>query len=150
MFLTSDKIKEAISNSELGIAPFDSNLLKDASYTFTLGKIVRTLKNEGALDSREDPLFHEAQISGDGYELKPGSFGIFLTEQKVTLNGKFVCLVSTRATIASMGLDVTQSSFFAEPDTDNQFALEITNRGPLSVKLYPGTKIAKGAFSRVS
>lgn len=61
-------------------------------------------------------------------------------KERVTLNGKFVCLLSTRAIIAQMGLDVTQNSFLCESDTNNQFALEVTNRGPISVKMYPGTK----------
>lgn len=149
MFLSANKIKELVAQMEIGITPFSEANLKGASYTFTLDNRVKFLKSKPYLDSRDDPECEESTISENGYELKPGEFAIFYTKEKVNLNGKYVCILSTRATIAQMGLDVIQTSFLAEPDTNNPFALETTNNSSLPVRMYPGTKIVKGVFSLV-
>jgi deoxycytidine triphosphate deaminase len=146
MFLTKEQLKNLITAKEIEITPFDPANLKDASYTFTLGSKVKTLKEVDSLDSRRTPLFDESEISEEGHELLPGAFAIFHTKERVTLKGKCVCLLSTRGSIAHMGLDAIQSSSFAEPDTDNEFALEISNNGLLPVRLYVGTPIVKGVF----
>ncbi len=82
----------------------------------------------------------------DGYVLNPGEHVLGMTAERVTLHGKYSCLLSTRATCAQMGLDVTQSSFYCEPDTDNKFTLEISNTSSLPIRLFKGIKIVKGIF----
>ena len=118
MFFSGEQLNRLILEREIIIEPFEPNNLKSMSYTFVLGNTVRVLKKQSFLDTRQAPFFNEMQIPDDGYELNPGDFAIFLTKEKISLNGKYICLLSTRSTIAQMGLDVSQSSFFAEPDTD--------------------------------
>ena len=149
MFLSGNQIKKAITNGDFIMSPFEPKNLNGASYTFTLGNKAKKLKKEMAIDARDEPEFEEFAIDEGGYEIKPGEFAVFYTREKINLKGKYVCLLSTRATIAQMGLDVTQGSFLCEPDTDNPFALEITNKGPLPIRLYPGLKIVKGLFGQV-
>lgn len=147
MYFSTKSIQRLVSEKEIIIDPFDPKNLKGCSYVFTLGSRIRVLKSAESLDARMDPDFDEFEMDEKGYELRPGQFAIFFTQEKVTLNGKFICLLSTRSTIAQMGLDVSQSSFLAEPDTDNPFALEISNNGNISVRLYPGIRIVKGIFT---
>lgn len=149
MILTAPQLKKLITNGKISITDFNEKNLKGVGYTFTLSTRVKTLKKKKFLDSREDPEFVEKEIGDKGYEMKPGDFAVFYTKEKVTLNGKFACLLSTRATIAQMGLDTCQGSILCEPDTDNPFALEITNRGPLPIQLFAGTKIVKGIFIKL-
>lgn len=149
MFLSAEEIKDLISQRKIDISPFQESQLKGVSYTFVLGKKLKTLKKKEMIDSRGEVEFDEREMDESGCQLNPGDFAIFYTEEKVDLKGKYVCLLSTRAAIAQMGLDVTQNSFLCEPDTNNQFALETTNRGTIPVRLYPGTKIAKGIFSEI-
>ncbi len=149
MFLSGKDIEQLVKNKEIIIEPFDAGYLKGASYTLTLGSKYRILKAKEFIDSREDPEFEEYTIGNDGFELKPGSFAIFYTKEKVSLNNKFTCILSTRPTIAQMGLNVTQSSFFCEPNTDNQLALEISNNGSMTVRLHVGTKIVCGVFGKL-
>lgn len=150
MFLSGTEIVKAILSNEITISHFNKENVKGASYTFTLDSKYKRLKTNKLLDCRVDPEFEESTIGEDGFELRPGSFAIFYTKEKVTLNNKFTCILSTRPTIAQMGLNVTQNSFFCEPNTDNQFALEISNNGPVAVILYPNIKIVCGIFSRLA
>ncbi len=150
MFYSKDQIHDLVIKGEIEITPFDPNLLKEASYTFTLDSKIRTLKNKEFLDSRIDPEFDEIEIPEQGYKLNPGELVLCNTKETINLKGKYICLVGTRSTIAQMGIDVAQSSFIVEPDTNNQLILEVTNNGSLPVVLYPGTKIIKGIFSSVN
>jgi dCTP deaminase len=146
MILSARAIEEKIHNGEIVITPFDPKNLKSSSYTFTLGKRLRKLKQEQELDLRVDPVLEEIPFPEDGFVLRPGEFILAETAEKVSLNGKVACTLSTRATIAMAGVDVMQSSSYCEPDTDNTFTLEISNAGSMPVRLFPGIKIVKGVF----
>ncbi len=149
MFLSGEKILKAVKDNKITISNFKKENIKGASYVFTLDSRVKTLKSKKYIDSRVDPEFNVKDIGPDGFLLKPGSFAVFYTKESVKLNGNYVCILSTRPTMAQMGLDTNQGSIFCEPNTDNQFALEIVNNGSIPVKMYPGTRIAVGVFSKL-
>ncbi|MDO8590194.1 MAG: hypothetical protein Q7R69_02885 [bacterium] len=150
MVISEDKIRRAIEEKEISIQPFNGSLLKDVSYTFTLSnKFCLPKVTTEFIDARDSIEFEEKVMPDEGYLLRPGEFIVCYTKEKVTLNNKFVCLISTRASLAQMGLNVTQGSFLTGSDTDNIFALETSNNGNLPIKLFPGMKIAKGVFLRV-
>ena len=150
MFLSKMQLQKLILQRQISIEPFDIGNIKEASYTFTLHGIVKKIKQVTLLDVQVPPDFETIDISENGYILNPGDFAIFFTKEKVTLNGQYVCLLSCLSKIAQIGLNVTQGSFFAEPDTNNRFVLEVTNTGPFPVILYSGTKIIKGIFSKIA
>lgn len=81
--------------------------------------------------------------------LHKGDFVTIKTKEKLTLSPTVACLISTRGSVAGKGLDATQSSFFCEPDTNNQITLEISYNGPESLVLKPGDSIAKAVFMAV-
>lgn len=139
MFLSSQEIKEAIASGDLNINPFSEAYLKPVSYTFTLHE---TLK---------DPATNsEIVMSTEGYLLEPGAFVLGKTKESVNLQNKYICLLGTRGSIAQQGIDALQSSTIAEPDTNGQFTLEISNRGSRAIHLVPGMAIVKGIFSKIS
>ncbi len=127
MFLNKQAIQEAVRNGDISISDFNDEYLKAASYTLTLGPI----------DGKSTK------------ELKPREFVLLETKEKVTLNGKYSCLLITPAYLAKQGIDVTQGSNFAEPDTDNTFILETSNSGNAPVTFTQGMKIVKVVFARI-
>lgn len=138
MFLSSEKIKQAVNSGDLIIFPFFDENLKPASYNFTLDE---TLK---------DPLTgKEIIIPSQGYVLKPGSFVLGKTRERVNLKGNYLCILGTRSAFAQKGVDVLQSSTIAEPDTDGQFTLEISNHGPEEVIVFRNQKAVKGIFCKL-
>ncbi|MBI4121795.1 MAG: hypothetical protein HY461_00530 [Parcubacteria group bacterium] len=138
MFLSGRQIKAAVESGELIISPFSDGNLKPASYNFTLDNV---LKN---------PVSGEAiSISSDGYKLAPGAFILGRTKESVNLNNKFLCILGTRSSLAQQGIDVLQSSSIAEPDTNGQLTLEITNRSSQPVMLVASERVVKAIFSRV-
>ncbi len=122
MILSSKSIQQAIKNSLITIEPFDAANLKEASYTFTLQ---------------------------DEITLQPDEFAVGLTNEKITLAQSICCFLSTRGSVAQMGVDTLQSSTFVEPGSNNQLKLEIKNNSNVPVTLAKGTKIVKGIFSEI-
>ena len=127
MFLNKEAIKEAVKNGDIGISDFQEENLKAASYTLTLGLL---------------------QVK-ETLELAPSQFVLLETKEKITLNGKYSGLMITPAHLARRGINVTQGSDFAEPDTDNIMILEISNNGNEKVVFTPGMKILKIAFVKM-
>lgn len=119
MILSSKSIEEAIRNGLITIEPFDPANLKGASYTFSL----------------QDELI-----------LEPGDFIVGVSKEKITLTENICCFLSTRGSVAQIGVDALQSSMFVEPGSNNQLKLEIKNNSKVSVTLASGTKIVKGIF----
>lgn len=150
MVFSAKQLLILISKREIMIHPFINDNLTKAGYFFTLSNKVKIPIHTDCIDSREVLQFSEWEISEEGYELKPGKFALFLTNETISLNEKYVCFLSTRSTIAQMGLNVSQSSIFVEPNTNNKFILEISNNGVLPVKLFAGIKIIKGIFMSIS
>lgn len=133
MILSGASIERAVENGELGIDPFVKDNLKAASYTFTLGS---KLTVNGS----------EQMIGAEGYTLEPNGFLLGYTQEKLSLRGKYGCFLSTRGSIAQMGLSVLLGSSFAEPDTDQVVTLEIHNVSGAPIRLEVGMKLVKGVF----
>ena len=127
MFLSRESILKAVKNGEIGISDFKEENLKPASYSLTLGSI----------------------NGKESLELKPQGFILLETKEKITLNGKYCAILSTPARLAKQGINVTQGSDFAEPDTDNTFVLETSNNGNEPIVFTQGMKIVKIAFSKI-
>ena len=147
MILSGASIAQAVKNGDFTIEPFDSAKLKGASYTFTLAPKLLILKKGDVLTPDSTPQYQEIVMGNDGYVLEPGAFAVGFTMEKLSLNGKYVCFLSNRASCAKLGLNVLLGSDFAEPDTDNPQTLEMHNAGTNPIKLEAGMKIAKGVFS---
>jgi|SRR3989344_228348 len=152
MILKKEEIKKAVQSGEITIDPFDKNMLKAGSYTFTLGNKFRKLKSKEFIDLRKDVQdFEEFEISEDGYMIQPGEFIICHTKEKLKLADTITCFLSMRGAVAQTGLDALHCEIFCEPGGGwgGKLMLETTNRGPNPIKLFLGVKIIKGVFIKI-
>lgn len=149
MILSAQQIKQAVQEGKLGIDLFNEANIKGASYTFTLDSTIRSLEEGQVLRADIKPACREQVMPEGGYLLKPGQFVLGFTKEKLTLNGKFACLLSARGSCAQIGLNILLGSHFAEPDTDCKQTLEILNVSDSSILLLPGMAIVKGVFMPV-
>lgn len=153
MTLGRETLTRLIKDRELGLTPFDDDKLEGSSYTFTLAETLRLparSKLARVLDLRqEQPEFTSYTMHGRGYELLPGNFVLGETRERLTLNGRFRCALSTGAQLAEAGLDVLPSGRLTDTDTDQPQVVKIRNHGGVVVLLYPGMPCVTGVFSRV-
>lgn len=146
MILSDEAIRSAVRQGALGIAPFEEENLKSASYTFTLASRLLVPEPVPLIVINGARKEHEAAIGPEGYILQPGGFVLGFTAEHLSLKGKHACFLGTRGSCAQAGLSVLLSSSFAEPDTDNSIILEIHNASNSPIKLEAGMKIVKGIF----
>ena len=122
MILSRSAIEKAIQQDKLKIEPLESANFKEASYSFTL----------------------QEELT-----LQPGEFKVVLTKEKITLPMDICYFVSTRASVANLGVDALQTSTFVEPGSHYHIKLEIKNHSSEPVTFPLGTPIVKAVFMRV-
>lgn len=150
MILSAEQIKQKVQEDNLGIELFNEVNIKGASYTFTLDSKIRSLEEGQTLRADIKPKYIEYTIPDEGYMLEPGQFLLGYTKEKLTLNGKYACLLSARGSCAQIGLSILLGSHFAEPDTDCKQTLEITNVSKSPILLFRDMPIVKGVFMPIS
>ncbi len=150
MLLNKESLLNAYKEGLLTIEPFHEANLKDASYTFTLGSMLRIPKNADLILAEKKLEFDDHELTVDGFILQPNQFVLGYTQEKLSLKNAYGCFLSARGSCAQIGLNVLLSSTFAEPDTDSVLTLEIHNASPNPILLQPRLKIVKGIFFPVS
>jgi deoxycytidine triphosphate deaminase len=147
--LSKQSIQQAIDNGTLGITSFQPNLLKEASYTFTLDSVIQipTQQEEVSIGTM---LYTESKIPEEGYLLEPGQMILGYTQEELQLNNMYTCFLSVRRSCASIGLHVLFGDMFAEPNTSSKLTLEIINVGPSPIRITANIPIIKGIFNSLS
>lgn len=122
MIFSKATILKHISEGKITIIPFDESLLKPASYTLRIGEAI---------------------------EIPPHGFLLAKSLEKLTLSPNIACMVFTKPSVAQQGVDMTLSSPFCQPDTDNLITFEISNRTDKVMKFEKGEPVATAVFLEV-
>ncbi len=150
MILNKLEIHQLVRGKRIGISPFDEKLLKDASYTFTLGEHIEVpIISKGSIDV-DEMRYSRYPLSEEGFVINPGSCFKAYTREKLTLHGNFGCFLSVRSSVATAGLAALLTDTFCEPNTDNTIALPLYNASQTKLRLRAGMKIVKGVFIPMS
>lgn len=80
---------------------------------------------------------------GKPYELEPGGFVLAWTRERIVLPDFLAARVEGRSTLARLGVSVHQSAPTIHPTWDGELQLELTNAGPVTVRLFPGQSICQ-------
>lgn len=70
-------------------------------------------------------------------ELKPGEFILGITLESISVPRTMIALVEGRSTYARVGLSMHQTAPWIQPGWSGPIILEMTNHGPLNIKLQP-------------
>jgi dCTP deaminase len=131
MFLNKSTIEEMVKNQPNFISPFDPALLKPASYTFRLGGI------------------HGQSGEISQVIIQPGQFILLETMESISFPDDIVGILSTRGSIAQLGIDALFTSTIIEPGSQGKTILETKNHSEKEVILKIGQPIVKCLFSKV-
>jgi dCTP deaminase len=149
MLFSSSSIENAIQSGDISIYPIDHSQLKPASYTFKLGSRLYKLRPGEIIYTGQKPEYQAIDLTPSGYLLQPGEYVLGETLEHLKLSDNLLCQLSTRGSIAQIGLNVLLSSTVAEPGTDNVLLLEISNASANPIMLYPNIPIVKGLLFRL-
>lgn len=121
MHLSQQSIIEAINEGEIMISPLETTNLKPISYTFT----------------------NESEV-----RIQPKEFVIIKSKEIVKFSDNIGGLLSTRGSIAKLGLDCLLSDTIIEPGSEGQLTFCTVNHSNKEVILKAGTPIVKCLFFR--
>ena len=88
--------------------------------------------------------------SGERFELKPGAFVLGYTLEKVSLPNYLAARVEGRSSMARLGVSIHQTAPTVQANFSGQLRLEISNVGPYTVLLEPGTRFCQLIVEKLS
>jgi dCTP deaminase len=159
MILSDRDIRARLARGDLKIGPLEDELLQlqPASVDVRLGDefIVYRPSQVVCLDPRDPSSLSAASErivvpSERGFILHPGEFGLGSTIEEVSIPPDLVATVDGRSSIGRLAVVVHATAGFIDPGFRGQITLELSNIGPLPVRLYPGMRVAQIVLHQLS
>ena len=88
--------------------------------------------------------------SGERFELKPGAFVLGYTLEKVSMPNYLAARIEGRSSLARLGVSIHQTAPTVQANFSGQLRLEISNVGPYTVLLEPGTYFCQLIVEKLS
>ena len=134
-----------ISDEEQQVQPASVDLRLSAE--FLIYKPARV----ACLDPREPATLTAATErvkvpTGEAFILHPGEFALGSTIERVSIPHDLVARVDGRSSVGRLAIVVHATAGFIDPGFQGQITLELSNIGPIPVKLYPGMRVAQLVF----
>jgi len=155
MILSDRDIKNYIKSGKIFIEPeLKEEQFQSAWIDLTLGKEFRTFKSiQSALIDPKNPEDITEMITIDEdkpFIIQPGEFILGTVNEYVKFPDDLAGAVDGRSSLGRLGVVVHVTSTFVDPGWEGKLVLEITNVGKMPVALYPGMRICKLVFMKLS
>ncbi|MEM5778207.1 MAG: dCTP deaminase [Candidatus Aenigmatarchaeota archaeon] len=155
MILSDKDIKNYINLGKIFIEPkLKEEQFQSAWIDLTLGKEFRVFKStQSALVDPKNPEEITETILVDNdkpFIIHPGEFVLGTVNEYIKLPNDLAGAVDGRSSLGRLGVVVHVTSTFADPGWEGRLVLEITNIGKMPVALYPGMRICKFVFIKLS
>jgi dCTP deaminase len=159
MILSDRDIRARLAQGDLKIGPLEDEALQiqPASVDVRLGDefIVYRPSQVACLDPRDPGTLQAAServtvAPGQGFILHPGGFGLGTTIERVAIPPDLVATVDGRSSIGRLAVVVHATAGFIDPGFRGQITLELSNIGPIPVRLYPGMRVAQIVLHQLS
>ena len=157
MILPDHEIKKALEEGKIVIRPLDNPDLQiqPAWVDLRLSNEFRTFKVVGTpcIDTKEKTEdYTEKHVIPDGshFIVHPGEFVLGKVLEWVGLPADVMGSVDGQSSLGRLGLVVHTTSSSVNPGWEGHLVLEMANLGRMPVKIYPGSKICKITFHKLS
>lgn len=103
-----------------------------------------------AMEALKSVSQFEKVADGEPFDLNPSAFVLAMTRERIVLPDFLAARVEGRSTLARLGVSVHQSAPTVHPTWDGELQLELTNAGPVAVRLFPGQSICQLVLETMS
>ncbi|MCS4484715.1 dCTP deaminase [Gleimia sp. 6138-11-ORH1] len=154
MLLSDKDILQGIETGEIGLDPWDPQMLQPASIDVRLDRYFRLFNNHKY--SVIDPAADQSDLTslvdtGDRpFVLHPGEFVLGATYEKVTLGNAIAARLEGKSSLGRLGLLTHSTAGFIDPGFTGHVTLELSNTATMPILLYPGMKIGQLCFFQLS
>jgi dCTP deaminase len=152
--LARSEILREIAAGRIRITPYDERMVGPASLDLHLSDAFRVFVHlPTTLDVTQDLDFRSATKGflvppGEHLVLQPGQTVLGITQERVELPPDVCGWLEGRSRFARVGLLVHVSSSFMQPGIANHQVLEMSNFGPIALRIRPGTAVCQFIFQR--
>ncbi|NLM17147.1 MAG: dCTP deaminase [Candidatus Riflebacteria bacterium] len=152
--LGRDQILEEIKKGNIEIDPFNPSMVGPASIDLHLSNAFRVFVHlPNPIEIETDLDFKAATKGilipeGESITLLPGQTMLGITKERVAIRNGLAGWLEGRSRFARVGLLIHISASFMQPGINNHQVLEISNFGPIPLKLVPGTAVCQMIFQR--
>ena len=154
--LLSDRdIRKSIDAGDLGIEPFDAELIQPSSVDVRMDGYFRVFNNSKY--THIDPKLNQDELTslvevedGEGFVLHPGEFVLASTLEKFTLPAHLAGRLEGKSSLGRLGLLTHSTAGFIDPGFSGYITLELSNVANLPITLWPGMKVGQLALFQMS
>ncbi len=156
MLLSRRDIIEYIKKGEIQIEPFDEKMIGVDTIDLRLGEDILIAENINKTIDPKNPehYWKKEKIGENGIELKPGSFVLASTMEKIGMGKSIAAFIEGRSSLGRLGIMVHVTAGLAHAGfgelEKSHITLEMYSVNPNPVKLYKGMGIAQLAFIKLS
>lgn len=157
MILPDHEIKKYIKEGKIVIEPLDEpeKQIQPAQVDLRLGNEFRMFRVRSTpyIDTRNHVGEYTEKVTIDDNEpfvIHPREFVLGTVKEYIKIPNDLVGVVDGRSSLGRLGVVIHATSSSINPGWEGQFVLEITNIGKMPVALYPGQRVAKLAFHKLT
>lgn len=155
MLLSDRDIHSAVDAGEIGLDPWDAQLVQPSSVDVRLDRLFRVFENhrypviDPAVEQSELTRLIEVEPD-EAFVLHPGEFVLGATYEAVSLGNGLAARLEGKSSLGRLGLLTHSTAGFIDPGFEGHVTLELSNMATLPIKLWPGMKIGQLCFFRLS
>lgn len=146
MILSAAEIQRQVDAGLIEISNFDESRLGPNSYNLSLSNKL-LVYNELVLDMKRDNRTSEIVIPETGFELRPNTLYLGMTNELTTTRYPYVPMLEGRSSIGRLGISVHVTAGFGDVGFSGHWTLEITTTH--HVIIYPEVEIAQIYFHQL-
>ena len=155
MILPDHEIMSMIKAGRIVIDPADGieERIHPACLYLRLGDEFRLFKytQEPFIDSKDPKSYTEAmKTNGKPIILHPKEFILGITMERIKLPADIAAYVDGRSSLGRLGITAHITSSLVDPGFEGRLVLEISNLGKMPVTIYPGSKVCKLVFMKLT
>lgn len=157
MVVLSDRdIKKYLEEKKLRIENLSEDCIDPCSVDLRLGNSFRIFRKSEIthIDTkegiREDLMELVEKKDGDSFTIHPGELVLGMTKEYVKIPRDLVATLDGRSSLGRLGIVVHSTANSFDPGFEGHPTLEISNISTVPVVLWPGSRVCRMSFTKLS
>jgi dCTP deaminase len=152
--LSDTTLKALIADEQIGIDPYDPELIQAASIDIRLGYEFKVMDHTSIpyIDVREpvdDLMTLVTKTKDEPFILHPGEFALGTTLETVRVPNWLVCRLEGKSSLGRLGLVIHSTAGWIDPGFEGPITLEMSNDSGIAVAIYPEMPVGQFSFLRL-
>lgn len=136
------------------LEPFEQEQISSSSVDLRLGKEFRVFKHVAKThidpyDKNDNDYTELHRVEEGAFTIHPGEFVLATIQERVEMPNDLIGIVDGRSSLGRLGI-IIQTAATVDAGFKGKVTLELANIGKMPVNLYPGMRICRMTFHKLS